>query len=371
MAPGISWENVFIQRTLDGLCPFSAELEQGRRHVFVGKSKGLSELVNWALGREKPDHGTVLIDGQQPRHPGRMRLLSFWLQALLSSGGFSWLGFALARRLRVLILREPFLKLEPKRREEALRRLLQAQEQYRFTLLMTTRSIELAVRVGETFRFFNDDGVAGPCGDLETVFRPPPDSWYASPDQPRNPVADPRPCFVDFDGVKVPVNPVRNWLESGDGGDSEGEFTSGYTVYSWSASFYVPVRCVVVSPAFVHGAPSGSPPLPPFQPEEPLDSGEDAIVEGGDPVPVPVDPVARWIVLEGRVANPRPMGPWVRIELTRGDWRFLADVPPDQVPEPGSLVRFGFDSAHVVRGERPDVEGELEDEEEEEDAERA
>lgn len=345
MVPGISWNHVRIQAEGYGTSVYDVQLEKGRRHVFVGQGKGLSQVVRLALGLERPSGGTVLIHGKRPWIPLGTLLVSRCLHALLSSRKLSWLGFVLARLLKAVILVEPFLELGPQEREDALRRLLQAQERSRFTLLVVTSSLDLALQVGETFEVFEGDGLRGPQGDLETVFRPHAHSREASPDQPINPVEDPVPCFVDFAGVKVPVDPTRHWVQSGDGG--RGGLSVGYTVYSCSASFYVPARCVVLSPHFVHGEPSGSPPLPPSRPLPSLESGE--VVAGGDPAPVPVDLVTRWIVLEGEVVHSRRLGPWVRLELHTEGWRFLADVPPAQAPQPGSRLRFGFDSAHVVR----------------------
>ncbi len=63
--------------------------------------------------------------------------------------------------------------------------------------------------------------------------------------------------------------------------------------------------------------------------------------------------MARWVVLKGVVEQRHPMGPWVRLtlvgETSRTWYSFQADVRPEEAPAPRTRVRFGFDSAHVVR----------------------
>ncbi len=332
---GIVWKRVPVKwRGAERTGEFNLALERGRRHVFLDPDSVASPLFDAATGIRPPSSGKVRVHGRRPSPYRWPRYSWSWTPPFPRWRRWLWeppppsFEAALARRAQVLFLEEPFGSMKEGWEEDA-RRLLEAHARERFTLLLRTQLVEVALAVGETFHVFSGEDGLRVSGDLESIFRPSADMPHFAPDRSIN-QGDGEACLVDFAGVRVPLNPLaRSQHVSG--------MHTHFTAHFVRAFYHVPARHVVLEPPFVHGEPSGSGPLPPVVP---LPKGS---------APAPADTVARWVVLEGTVEERRPLGPWVRLELSSAYQGFQVDVRPEEAPALGTRVRFGFDSAHVVR----------------------
>lgn len=315
---------------------FSRTLSGGLCHAFLGRPH---DLFGYVAGLQRPKQGTVTITGGQRAatyRPGG-RSPRPWLHRLLPSLAPTDV-VRLERTLErawLCVVDQPFTDVPPEDHPRVVAAIRGAVARGA-TLLVSVATISEALRIGDVFHVFAQDGEPRGHGDVEAVFRPDVGGAPA-PDQIVNhlgswPVAD-------FDGVEVAVEPHESW-SSMTSVDAHGK-VSGAIQTLVSAHFTVPAGRIVVEPAFTHGAPSGSPDR--RWPEKPL---TEPGPPGWAPRPHPIDRTARYVVLDTTVEDSYRIGRFMRLVVasSRGH-RFHADIPKD-APLP-SRVRIGFDSANV------------------------